>query len=538
MMPTPDQAAEHAAVAPDADQDNLQRSASWWARFDLRRLPSLFGAGVVLAVLAKVFWTLARRLTFTPMSGDETCFLWAGWSLNRGLVPYRDFTDFKPPFVFFCNALALKLFGLHHQRYRYFFTLLVEASILCLAIALLRRRVNKLIVLTFALLIFGCWLDPAFHDSSLNDAESLGMAFYLLGVSSFLWPRAPRLAEFLGGVLMAISVLSKEPYALCVLATWATFVCMRYADSERTGAVRFVKHSLSGVALVGFSLIAYLALKGGLDAYLANLRRTMAVGDTVCVHYGVWDPSGTFLEKWGRRFDKLTSQLVNYSRLGAALPLLLAPFFLTGKRRIFITTFAVLAVLGSLYAVTLGGCFFRHYYLLGMAGLFFFMAVGALLLSRRLDQLPATIRRYAFVLIALFQIWGLWPQVRDELKRKYRAPAPLESEELLQFVKANSAPEDTIFTTGLPSLYLQTDRRHAAREPIYNDAFLAFYPGDTDEERVKPLYDELSANRPKIIIIDNSNAGQQKRFASALWMPFIEQHAYRKIDETRYVRPD
>ena len=63
-------------------------------RADVARL---LPAALLLLATWALFWILGRHLTYSWASLDEKHFIWEGWSLNRGLVPYRDFTDFKPP---------------------------------------------------------------------------------------------------------------------------------------------------------------------------------------------------------------------------------------------------------------------------------------------------------------------------------------------------------------------------------------------------------------------------------------------------------
>ena len=59
-------------------------------------------AGTVLALAATTaaFLLLNKKLTNNGLGYDEEFFLWGGWCIRKGLVPYRDFIEFKPPMVF------------------------------------------------------------------------------------------------------------------------------------------------------------------------------------------------------------------------------------------------------------------------------------------------------------------------------------------------------------------------------------------------------------------------------------------------------
>jgi len=505
------------------------------------RLRAGVGGGLTLLLVAWVFWTLARHLTYSNWSPDESFFIWEGWSINKGLVPYRDFFDFKPPVIFLSNAFALGLLGLEQNAYRYFFTFLAGSSLVALVVALLSRKVSKFLALGLVLVIFALWLDPHWHDSSLNDAESIGMSFFLLGVSSFLVEtRAKKVTDFLGGVLSSLSVLSKEPLALCVIPMWLTFLALDAAGlGGREKAVRYVKASLFGVALVTVSLLGYFVVTGSLRSYIAALRMYAPFAKTICITYGLWKPS-TFFGEWSVRLTNLSNNLLNVGRLGIAVPLLVAPFVLSRGKQWAVTASAVGTALGGLYAVTLGGCFFTHYYMLGMTGLFFLMAVGALQLGQSLHRLSPPLRRFAVLAVTLLPAWSLWPRYAAERAASYAPPRGTYgvAPELLQFVKDNSAPTDAIFTTGLPAIYVHTNRRHATREGIFFDSWLTLYPGATNEEKVKPIYDELVGSRPKIIVIEPYLAEQRVIHMRLLVTPFMEKFGYKKVKDNLYLRPD
>jgi hypothetical protein len=40
---------------------------------------------------------------------DSGVFLYAGWRITEGDIPYRDIWDHKPPVIFYINALGLSL---------------------------------------------------------------------------------------------------------------------------------------------------------------------------------------------------------------------------------------------------------------------------------------------------------------------------------------------------------------------------------------------------------------------------------------------
>ena len=83
---------------------------AWRSRLNQfwRRLPDAF----VLGLLGAIHSLFGRPFLFAPMTFDEHFFLFEGFSLGRGLVPYPDFQELKPPAILLVNMLALRLGGL------------------------------------------------------------------------------------------------------------------------------------------------------------------------------------------------------------------------------------------------------------------------------------------------------------------------------------------------------------------------------------------------------------------------------------------
>src|SRR6185312_8139233 len=177
----------------------------------LSRLGTL-GDGALLAALAWVHLLFAKPFLWGPIGFDEQFFLYEGFSLGKGAVPYRDFQEFKPPLLFLLNMLAVKIFGVQEMRFRMFFLLLSLVTFLVLAVALRSRQVPRLVILAAEALMLNNLLDGNFLQySTMNTAEAPGVWFFILGVSVLiLRPDPGRSERFrrwqhrIGGVLLAL----------------------------------------------------------------------------------------------------------------------------------------------------------------------------------------------------------------------------------------------------------------------------------------------------------------------------------------------
>src|SRR5258708_21219505 len=126
------------------------KARALWARVPAARVYD----ALILLWITVFHRVIAARFRFAPFGFDEHYFLHEGWSVSKGLVPYRDLQEFKPPVIFFVNALGIKLFGLDGLGYRNIHSILSLLAFLALAIALLSRGTGRVFVAAlFALLI-------------------------------------------------------------------------------------------------------------------------------------------------------------------------------------------------------------------------------------------------------------------------------------------------------------------------------------------------------------------------------------------------
>jgi hypothetical protein len=206
---------------------------------------------------------------------DEGYFVWCGWSLAKGLTPYLDFMEFKPPFVFITYALGLKLFGFAQLGFRTLFTYFPLISILALQGSLLTRRIDKVLAMGVSLALVHLWSGHGYHDTALNDTESIGLAYYFLGLAFLLArTRFSAAAQAVGTALLICCALSKDPFLPCVVVTWAgCFLAREGTGTLRDEALAYLKHSSIGGAVVLGGLVLYMLPTGALRAYLKMVSR-------------------------------------------------------------------------------------------------------------------------------------------------------------------------------------------------------------------------------------------------------------------------
>jgi hypothetical protein len=530
----------------------VELAADWRARTSSRRelwavaAPKL-AVAATFAIPIYLFLLFNDSMRHSPGWGDEGYFVWCGWSLTKGLIPYRDFMEFKPPFVFLTYALALKLHGFAAFGFRTFFTYFPLASILALQIALLTRGIDKVLAMALSVALVHLWIAPAFHDNGLSDTESIGLAYYFLGVAFLLArTRFAAAAQGIGTALLICCALSKDPFLPCTVVTWLTcFFALERTGRWREEAIRYLKHSSIGGAIVLGGLVVYMLPTGALGAYIRMVKRyAVLYRDPVlsfCVAGGVFKPT-TPLNDLYRQALALTSDFASLPRIGFVFPFGAAVLLSTNRRALSLVLGAGLVLVTSFFAVVASNCPWKHYDNMFLAGLFFVMVVGLDLLSPRLSELSRTMRWMLRVGMLTGLVVAIWPRIVEEQPLYGTRPMPMTMTEpapgVFALIRKYTTPTDRIVTNGNPILYVQVDRLAGVRESNFLDPVLSYYIGNTDEEKLRPVYEEMMKSRPKIVVLDPSYGNARIRHYRALWAPFLANNHYKQLTDSVYLRMD
>jgi hypothetical protein len=494
---------------------------------------------VLIVVFHRV---LAAKFLCAPFGFDEHYFLHEGWSLTKGLVPYRDLQEFKPPVIFFVNALGIKLFGLDHLAYRHIFSILSLGGFLALAAALLSRGTSRLLVGALLALMINHFFDRDFHDSSINNAETLGLDFFMLGCGVLLLrTKWERVQQVTGAALLALSPLSKEPLVFAAALAWLTILLLHRIESQRSDAVKqFALFTIAGAAAVATAWLVYMLATRSLGSYIVQLKLSMTYTKNYARQLR-WFPKapegGVAAESWKR----LRGIYVNAPHIGVFIPLFVAPLALWDRRGRWVGMAALLTGGAALYAVTIGSGFAAHYFVMAMAGTFFCAVIGAIALDAYSKRAGIAMRRWVGATWIAVAVVGTFPRFSAEWAQyaDYKAPPAPVSQSEVDFVRAHSNPSDKIWTLGDPLLYVYSDRVTAFREGIVIDELIEYYPGETDEQRLAGQREELRANHPKLVVFgaDLVNYQRKQRYIRALVTPFLRDGGYIKLNDKFYLRP-
>jgi hypothetical protein len=539
---------DEAAAKPPPPRERWSTNILWRVLdvANLRRAMELTKVAVTVFVPLYLLWLFHLPAWKKGFGYDEQFFVWTGWSITKGLAPYRDFVEFKPPVIFLMHALGLVLFGVNGLKFRLLFLWLQMAGFGAVLLALLSRGANK--VIACAVSCCAVYFFVQFHETSFADCESVGYAFYMLGAACFLAEagRERNVYDALGAGFMALCFFSKEPFGSAIVPGWLMLFYARRGPRTLADFWRYFKFSLMGVAVVIGALVLYMAPSGALTAYVKMVRSyALLFSDPnkgYCVVFGRFHPMGSMVKDLPRMWDIINDAFFNLKTFGFVAPAFAACAVFMWRRSIPMLLLGVLTIAGALYSVTPSNCFFDHYYIMSEAGIFLVLYLGVDVTTDALRRATPELEKWA--MLVFVATLGAPVFLRyDAEKALANGPRPVPPmEESIPgetaFVIAHSALTDRVVTTGPPGVYFMSNRLNAVRESTFMDEILPSRPGETDVEKVQGWRDDLLKNKPKIIILDPERLGRKVRLTRALFTPFIAEFHYKKVEPYYYVRPD
>lgn len=497
-----------------------------------------------VALLGVLIYILARSRFYAPINFDESAFLWYGWLVNGGAVPYRDIFEPKGPIIFFVNAWGLSLFGLENFLFRIVPTTAAIASIIVFYVALKKRA----IVDWLAVLVVGqvaLWLiGNDFHDTGLNDSETYGFAFTVMGLSlgsiaSSLQRRSLRIMlQVLSGICFGLAVLTKELFVLSVVPAWL-FLGLGHGKKKRDWSGLAL--SATGVAFTAVLFLGYLLSHAALSAYFEELRFSRGFAATYCIDVGRF-PRVTGLAVVRESWAMLHGQLYNFDHLAFVLALCGLIFFCgwTMRQAVGFSRLGVaaVAVVLGMVSISIGHCFWRHYFLMGATGLLMLMIMGADATSRYLRE--ASWRRNLLVSAVLVAAFGFvsWTPLKtmaaESYSRRVASWDPLVSE----VIEQHSAPGDYVLAPGAPTIFVAFNRQNPYPLGGPSDVILAYEPTFPPSLRMDALRKQLEQNLPKVCYFPEWFEPQQRQFHELLYDPLLRKHNYVRVNDTLWHLPD
>jgi hypothetical protein len=239
----------------------------------------------------------------------------------------------------------------------------------------------------------------------------------------------------------------------------------------------------------------------------------------------------------------LHASLYNFDHLAFVLALcvLIIPIRRALKEGAGITRWviALLAVVLGMVAVSIGYCFWRHYFLMGTTGLLLTSVIGAESLSLYLRDKSGWIKQGSFVvLLTAFLFVARTPTqiMLIEARSHYRIATwdPLVSET----IERHSKPGDYILAPGVPIIFVALDRRNPYPLGGPADDILPYLPAANPKLQMEALRQQLEQNLPKVCYFADEFRHNQTRWHELLYDPLLAKHQYIKVNDSLWYLPD
>ena len=451
-----------------------------------------------LPVLVSLFGTIIALFPSNPTnmtlpSRDSGVFLYVGWRLLNGDMPYRDVWDHKPPLIYFVDALGIALtpdalWGIWILRFLFiFFTLLIVYKLLDREFGIFAALAGA-VTLTSGLLTI---LEKG------NVTEEYALVFQALGFWLFLsaWRRDfPLRTSFWIGVLGGLAFNFKQT----TIGLWVTYGLFLLAIRlvQRKFPLKDFLSLLGGWLLPSVVLILYLSSQGALVEFWeqAFLYNFVYIGK----HEGVRRLIPVFI----KGFAYLQNGWVLYlAVVGWVAALAYAwirrkDVFMQAQPLILI---AVVNLPVEVVFITISGRSILHYYLTPlpvMAILAGTLAYTLPVLAEKITRLNSpNIQRWAqggvLAAVLLGQVGQItyYPSYVRVLSDNDYAP-------VIDYVEKNTKPDDQVLLIGAESVVNFLARREAPTRYVYQ------YPLATLGRR--PMFEEyfhqILENKPVLII--------------------------------------
>ena len=452
----------------------------------------------VLPIFVSIVGTVIALLPSNPTnmtlpSRDSGVFLYVGWRLLNGDIPYRDIWDHKPPLIYFVDALGIaltpdSLWGVWLLQFLFiFFTLLFIYKILDREFGIYAALAGA-VTLTSGLLTI---LEKG------NVTEEYALVFQALSFWLFVsaWRRDfPLRSSFWIGMLGGLAFNFKQT----TIGLWVTYglFLLTIRLFQRKFPLKDLLSLLGGWLIPSIVLILYLTSQGAFIDYWeqAFLYNFVYIGK----HEGIRRLIPVFI----KGFAYLQNGWVLYL---AILGWLAALTYAWLKRKDLFTQAHPLLLIAlvnlpiEVFFITISGRSILHYYLTPLP----VMAILAGTLVYTLPVLAEEIRhidsqkiqRWGPVVVLAVILLGQWGQVRYYpayvriLRDNGHAP-------IIDYVSKNTSEGDQILLIGAESVVNFLARRESPTRYVYQ------YPLATLGRR--PMFEEyfgqILENKPVIII--------------------------------------
>ncbi|GAP09395.1 4-amino-4-deoxy-L-arabinose transferase [Bellilinea caldifistulae] len=424
---------------------------------------------------------------------DSGVFLYIGWRILNGELPYRDVWDHKPPVIFYINALGLSL--TEGSRWGVWLLEFISLFIAAYIGYKILQKIFGTLTAIFSTLLWLLTLVYVIHGGNFTTEYVLPLQFITLWLAktTFEHPTSQNWKWFLIGLIGATAFFTKQNTIGIWISVILFVIVYRVGQNQLKKLLFHLLYFSGGFVVICMSWVTFFWLRGGLlhfweAAFQYNLvyfsSGIDSAGPIKPLIEGIWP-----LTKAG---------LFQFAGIGYLIGLLMIYY-----KKQFIGSWLPLLGIGlidlpvELILVSISGRTYPHYYITILPVLAFFAAITiwTILSSKLVWDIPE-FAKYLLIIdsIGLF-VWISFAPYMYELAFFRSAN---EQREIITTIQFNTNPEDTVLLWGAETtINFYSGRRSPSRfvyqYPLYNQGYVT-------EEMIVGFLDEIIKENPRLII--------------------------------------
>jgi len=453
-----------------------------------------------LFILLGVFFVLFPASPFNVQyaSRDSGAFLYVGWRILNGELPYKDVWDHKPPLIFYIDALGIMISN--ESKWGIW---LIEFLSLSLAAFIAFAIIRNTFGIAPALISTTIWLSTLallIGDGNMTTEYALPLQFIALWLARGIGtPRLTPLHWFLIGFTGGIAFSLKQT----TIGIWISIVLFLiiYNIRFRNFKEIFSKLSilLSGFLVVITFWIVFFGLQSGLQefwdvAFRYNLFYSFVVEGmpqrllSVIIAIRPLSETG----------------LLQFAGFGYLYSLLLVRFKNESiKSWLSLLTISLINLPIEFALIAIPGRPYYHYYMTALPALSIFAGIAFwIIFTSSLIRSLSNATRILFVLgtitVILFAFGGSYGRAVFNIRKVD------QQARIVARIQSMTKPGDTVLVWGAESAINYFSGRASPTRYVYQ--YPLYTNGYTSEEIILEFLDSIIKNRPKLII-DTKNEG-------------------------------
>ncbi len=455
----------------------------------IRSIAASFYDKVLIAVGVLLVMLPISPLNIVQPARDSGVFLYVGWRMLHGDIPYLDVWDHKPPIIFLINAFGL-LIGGGSIWGVWLVELLLLFFAALLGFALIKRYLGSLPAV-FSLALWMLSLAFIINGGNLTTEYTLILQFAMLWLAVeaeekgyFFW------RGYLIGALAATAFLTKQNAIGIPLAILLYLIISRVRARRLKALVRTLLVILLGGLTVIMLVLAFFVLSGSFETFwdAAFAYNFIYVSTNAAEHF-----EGSIN---GLRLLSSTG-LAQFALIGwsAGLTLFLfkknLPYDVVAPLKI-----ALLVLPIELLLIGMSGKAYKHYYMALLPIFSIFAGLAFWFLLARISDLPAGKKAAVFLTTAAIILLLFAPAVDYyHLVKTYKNPSDVLISERIQEITGEN---DSVLIYGAESATNFTARRRSPTRFVYQ--YPLYTEGYADQQKIEEFLGDVIANEPRLII--------------------------------------